>query len=289
MNSMRTSGLRAGGWTTSIQEQLSTFSVTGENELLTANEDLSLVRSLSITQLSLGYNFNEEFSLQASLPFVARSFDRFERFSKVRDTEYGLGDSSLLGTYSPYSYGTVDERIFIGLLAGLKLPTGDPGSLKSAADSGSTDGSVNIQGRGLSLGSGSVDVPLGAVAYLRTGRAVLFTSGLYTIRGEGSADYRFANDLSWSAAPGWLFVLGEEETLTVSVGLAGEHKGRDRLRGTSVGRTAANNLYAGPDVFFSVSNKVSIQLSFELPISIDVGGAAVEPETRSRASVLWSF
>lgn len=289
MNSLRTSGLQAGRWTTSLQEQVSTFSITGENRLLTANEDLSLVRALSVTQFSLGYNISEEFALQASLPFVARRYDRFERFRKVSDTEYGLGDASLLGTYSPYSVGSVEERVFLALIGGIKAPTGDSGSLRSAASQENADGDVSIQGRGLSLGSGSIDIPLGGVGYLRSGRMVLFTSGLYTFRGEGAADYRIANDLVWSAAPGWLFILGEEETLTLSLGISGEHKGRDRLRGEVIGRTASNNIYLGPDLFFAISNKVSLQLSFELPVSVDVGGAAVEPESRSRFSLLWSF
>jgi hypothetical protein len=289
MNSLRTSGLQSGSLTTSLQEQVSTFSITGENRLLTANEELSLVRTLSVTQLSVGYNINEEFALQASLPFVARRYDRFERFRRVSETEYGLGDASLLGTYSPYSSGNVEERVFLALVGGVKVPTGDSGSLKSAASREDSNGDVTIQGRGLSLGSGSVDVPLGAVGYLRSGRLVLFTTGLYTFRGEGAADYRIANDLAWSTSPGWLFVLGEEETLTLSLGISGEHKGRDRLRGEVVGRTASNNIYVGPDLFFAMSNQLSLQLSVDLPLLVDVGGAAVEPESRSRFSILWSF
>jgi hypothetical protein len=289
INSLRTSGLQAGSITTSLQEQVSTFSVTGENQLLTANEELSLVRVLSVTQLTLGYNLSDEFGLQASLPFVARRFDRFERFQRVSESEYGLGDASLLGTYSPYSSGTVDERIFLALLAGIKAPTGDSGSLKRAASTENSNGEVALQGRGLSLGSGSVDIPAGGVGYFRSGRLVLFTTGLYTFRGEGAAGYRIANDLAWSAAPGWLFVLGEEETITLSLSLSGEHKGRDRLKGEAVSRTASNNIYLGPELFFAMSNRLSLQLSVDLPLSVDVGGAAVEPESRSRFSVSWSF
>jgi hypothetical protein len=118
---------------------------------------------------------------------------------------------------------------------------------------------------------------------------VLFTSAQYTIRTEGAADYRFADDLLWSVAPGWLFLIEEERNLTLSAVFSGEHKGSDHIHGELLPRTASNNLYLGPELFYSFSNRFSLQLAFDLPVATDVGGAAVKPETRSRASVSFSF
>jgi hypothetical protein len=289
MNALRTTGLQPGAWTLGAQEQFSTFDVRGENDLRTTQKDLELIRNLSVTQFSLAYNVTDQLSIQTNLPLIGRSYDRFERFKKVRDSEIGLGDGSIFTTYSPYSYNDIDTRFFIAGLAGVKLPTGDTGSLKRITQESGDDAQTLIQGRGLTLGTGSVDIPLGIVSYARSGRALIFSSAQYTIRNEGAADYRFANDFVWSAAPGWLFLIGEERSLSLSAVLSGEHKGSDHVDGVLLPRTATSNLYLGPELFYSASNRVSAQLGIDLPIALDVGGAAVQPETRTRIALSYSF
>jgi hypothetical protein len=289
INTLRSTGLQAGSFTLGAQQQLSTFDVRGENDLRTTESDLELIKTLSVSQISLGYNISNSLAAQINAPFIIRSYDKFERFKKVSESEAGLGDMSLTGTYSPYSYTDVDSRIFLATVGGVKLPTGDTGSLTRVATEDPNTADQRIQGRGLTLGTGSVDVPLGAVAYVRSGRLVGFSSAQYTIRGEGAADYRFANDLLWTAAPGYLFLLGEEESLSISAVLSGEHKGDDRLNGARLSKTSANNLYLGPEIFYAASNRLSVQLALDLPISLDVGGAAVKPETRSRIALSLSF
>lgn len=289
MNTLRSAGLQDGAFTVGLQEQFNTFRITGDNDLRTTESDLELIKNLSVTQFTAAYNITSAWALQTNIPFVVRDYETFERYQKVRETESGIGDASILTTYSPYSYTSTDARFFIAGLAGLKLPTGDSGSLKRISSAETTNSTYDVQGRGLTLGSGSLDVPLGLVTYGRLGRATLFASAQYTIRTEGAADYRFADDVTWSAAPGWLFLLGEEENLTLSLVCSGENKGSDHIQGQLLPRTAANNVYLGPEIFYSVSNRIFVQLGVDLPVAIDVGGAVVEPETRSRASITWSF
>jgi hypothetical protein len=289
MNSLRSTGLRPKVWTLGVSEQFSTFRIRGENELRTTETDLELIRNLSVTQFTVAYNVSSQVAFQINAPLVVRNYEHFERFAKVRDTEAGLGDMSLLGTYSPYSWSDVESRVFVAGFGGVKAPTGDTGSLTRIVSEDGESASTQIQGRGLTLGTGSVDVPLGLVAYGRRGRLQLFSSAQYTIRTEGAADYRFADDLSWSAAPGWLFILGEEESIATSLVVSGESKGGDHVNGQFLPKTAANNVYMGPEVFYSVTDRLSILLGVDLPLSVDVGGAAVKPETRSRAMVSFAF
>jgi hypothetical protein len=289
MNALRTTGLQFDAVTVGVQEQLSTFRVRGENDLRTTDENLELIKTLSVTQFSLAYNPSSELAVQVNAPFVVRSYDHFERYRKVQETESGLGDSSIISTYSPYSYTDVERRFFIAGLAGLKLPTGDTGSLKRVAQEGDSSAADRIQGRGLTLGTGSVDVPVGILSYGREGRMVLFGSAVYTFRTEGAADYRFADDLNWSVAPGWLFLLGEEESLTFSTVVSGEDKGSDHLDGELLPRTAMSNIYLGPELFYAIAGKMSLQLAFDMPIIVDVGGASVKPETRTRLALSWTF
>jgi hypothetical protein len=65
--------------------------------------------------------------------------------------------------------------------------------------------------------------------------------------------------------------------------------GGDHLNGEFLSKTAVNNLYLGPELFYSLTNRVSVLFGIDLPIAIDVGGAAVKPETRSRLAVTVSF
>lgn len=289
MNSLRSTGLQPGAWTFGASEQFSTFKVRGENELRTTEGDLELIRNLSTTQFIGAYNLSSQVALQVNAPLVVRNYDHFERFAKVRDTEAGFGDMSILGTYSPYSYNDIESRFFIAGLGGLKLPTGDTGSLTRVASQDGSSSSSEIQGRGLTLGTGSVDVPLGLVAYGRSGRLQMFGSAQYTIRTEGAADYQFANDLAWSVSPGWLFLLGEEESIACSLVFSGENKTGDHVNGEFLPKTAANNLYLGPELFYSLTNRVSVVAGVDLPVAVDVGGAAVKPQTRSRLAVSVSF
>jgi len=289
MSSMRSVGLQSGAWTFGLTEQFSTFRVRSDNDLRTTDSDIELIRNLSVTQVTSAYNISESFSLQVNLPLVIRNYYRFERFAKVSDTEAGLGDMSILSSYSPYSYNDVQHRIFFAGFAGLKVPTGDTGSLTRVASQDGDTSDDRIQGRGLTLGTGSVDVPLGIVAYGRSGRMQAFASAQYTIRTEGASEYRFANDLSWSISPGWLFLIGEDQNISASLALSGETKGGDHLDGELLSKTAVNNLYLGPELFYSLTNRISILFGIDLPIAIDVGGAAVKPETRSRFAVSMSF
>jgi hypothetical protein len=86
-----------------------------------------------------------------------------------------------------------------------------------------------------------------------------------------------------------LFILGEEKSIATSLVVSGERKGGDHVNGALLPKTAVNNVYMGPEVFYSISGRVSVLLAVDLPISIDVGGAAVKPETRSRAMVSVAF
>lgn len=289
INTLRSAGLRSGSYTLGAQQQISTFNVRGENDLRTTESDLELIKTLSVTQGSVGYNISDSIAAQLNVPFIIRNYDKFERFKKINETEAGFGDMSLSGTYSPYSYNDTNSRIFVAATSGIKLPTGDTGSLTRVASEDPNTADNRIQGRGLTLGTGSFDFPFGLITFARVGRIVGFASGQYTIRGEGAADYRFANDLLWTAAPGYLFLLGEEESLTASVVISGEQKGDDRLNGNAMTKTSASNMYLGPELFYSVTDQISLQFAMDFPVVLNVGGAAVKPETRSRLAVSFSF
>lgn len=292
VNATRSVGLQEGGWTASFAQQVSRFKTRGDSALRTADTDLELVKTFSTSQLSASYNLTSELGVQLALPIIVREYDHFVNFRRQRGTDSGLGDMTSLMTYSPYSQNTPEERTFLLFFGGLKLPTGDTGSLKRVVDSAEVAGgdpSTSLQGRGLALGSGSVDVPFGFTVYHREDRLFALLIAQHTFRNEGEADYRFANDTSWSATPGYLFLLNDDNNLSLGMTVSGEHKGNDRLAGITLDRTSVNNIYVGPEVLFSWQNRLTAQAAIDLPVAVDVGGAAVEPDFRVRASLNWIF
>src|SRR5580765_1443530 len=79
------------GLYTGVAEQFTHFDTLQEDgEKVPNDADQSL--DSSITQVLLGYNFNERFGIQFTAPLIHRSFRRAEAGAIETGTESGLGD-----------------------------------------------------------------------------------------------------------------------------------------------------------------------------------------------------
>src|SRR5262245_30961592 len=56
----------------------------------------------SISQVFVGYTFNDRIGLQLNVSIIYRSFKRPEGFEIDRGTVSGIGDVSLIGHFQPY-------------------------------------------------------------------------------------------------------------------------------------------------------------------------------------------
>lgn len=151
-----------------------------------------------------------------------------------------------------------------------------------------------IHGHDLALGSGSVDGILGAQLF-GSWRQLFATAFVqYLIRGSGSFDYRYANDLLFGAGPGVYVLtgsdwLGAPYALRAQVLLNGETKGNDSIGGESETDTAVTALYLGPTFGFGWGVHLGAELGMEFPVLQHNTGLQIMPDYRLRGAFTWRF
>jgi hypothetical protein len=264
----------------------------------------------SITQLVAGYSFTPRFALQVNVPLIYRSFERPEGFAIDRGTESGLGDISLLGKFvlfhkesgggrRPNLDDTKNPRmekhepdltVSALLIGGVKFPTGNSSRLKEEFNEIETPGAPvsGIHGHDLTLGTGSYDAIVGGQTSLRY-KSFFFQGDVqFTLRGDGSHQYHFANDLSWSGGPGYYFVRNHKVIVGLQCACSGEHKDVDRFRGQPADDTGITSVFLGPRVVASIG-KISGELAAAFPLLIDNTALQVVPDYRLQASLAVRF
>jgi hypothetical protein len=246
----------------------------------------------SVTQLFGGYNFNDRIGLQLNLPVIYRSFRRPNELGGIDSgTESGIGDLSLLGNVLAYSRQKKHSTVLLNLQGGMKFPTGDTSRLQEEFYEvedpiGPPSG---IHGHDLTLGTGSFDGVIGGSLFARSGK--FFMNGVvqYAIRTTGDYDYLFANDLTWAGGPGAFLLLRDELTLSLAALVSGETKGRDTFQGTTAQDTGVTAVYLGPQINFTWSDKLSVHVGADLPVSVENTALQTVPDYRVRAGVTWRF
>ena len=263
----------------------------------------------SITQLVAGYSINSRFALQINVPIIYREFKRPEGFAIDRGTESGLGDVTLLLKTVLFQYSTGARREFrvegknpvtiehepdfttsVVLLTGVKFPTGGTSRIKEEFNEVEVPGAPasGIHGHDLTLGTGSYDGIFGALASLRY-KSIFFEANVqFTWRSDGAHDYSFANDLSWSAGPGYYLVRNPETIVGLQFVVSGEHKDLDRFRGEPAGDTGITSVFVGPRVVAS-RGRFSAEVAVDLPVKIDNTALQVVLDYRLRGAISFHF
>ena len=265
----------------------------------------------SITQLLFGYDFVPKLGVQLNVPIIDRQFRRMEADGLHRGSESGFGDLSLLAVARPYSLITEDVVFRTGLFAGLELPSGDPDRIGEELAEGNGDaeegehagartvrqahegedhGVVSgVHGHDLALGSGSVDGLIGGSVFTSWRRLFGSASLQYAIRGEGSFDYRYANELNWLVETGGYVVLEHDWSLALQAVAGGAYKGNDVLDGQSTDDTRIAFTFLGPGLTFTWGESLGVDLTGDLPVSRHNTGVQIVPSYRIRGGVTWHF
>ncbi|MDB6063997.1 MAG: hypothetical protein JWR26_205 [Pedosphaera sp.] len=234
----------------------------------------------SVSQVFVGYNINSRASLQLNVPVIYRSFGSA---TSGRQSESGVGDISLIGSYVAYEKLSEDFTFNWTMLGGVKFPTGNPNRL------GDEDFADGIGGHDLALGSGSFDGIVGTGIYTRWKRLFFAGTVQYAIRSEGSFEHQYANDLTWSSGPGVYLALKHSHTLSLQAVVSGETKGKDTFSGVDDGDSAETIVYLGPQLGFTWKDKLGIVAGVDLPVSIYNSGVQVVSDYRVHAAVTWRF
>ncbi len=298
-NVSRLQGHSPGAFTVSLSEQYTNFdraNSSPENSI----RDGELVRGFSTTQVALAYDLTKEFGIQATLPLITRRFDKIEHYRSETKSDEGIGDASLVGTYSFINYRTSESMLVVEFTAGIKIPTGDTGVLKDVSTEedeeaversflkhhqiGSASG-----GRALTFGTGSYDYIVGLNLISRYQRYLAVSSAQYTVRTEGDFNYEFADDFLMSAGAGYYLALGDDFTLAGIVVLTGEFKGKDHLDSELVSGSNVSNLYVGPQLLFTLNEAIGGELGVDFRVTDEDEEATVVPTTRMRASMSYRF
>lgn len=279
-------GLHAG-----FAEQYTSFGTLQNNGAKVPNTVGQYMDS-AVTQTFLRYNFNKRLDLQLTMPIIERHYKRPSGTSVQTGNVFGIGDMSLIGRVMPYQKFTTHFSLNTHIIGGIKFPTGSTTRLaEELSEVAPAPGEVpsGIHGHDLTLGSGSFDGVIGGDAYLRWYRFLATTSIQYAIRSTGSYDYRFANDLQWSAGLGGYFLLRDTMTLAGQAVFSGDHKGLDTMSGTSMDDTGITTLYGGPALLLTWKEKLGATLAADIPIVMDNTALQVVPTYRIRASLMWYF
>ena len=296
------------GWYAAVGEQFTRFATVQVNGREVSNPAGQYENS-SITQLVAGYSINDRFALQLNIPLIYREFKRPEGFAIDRGTESGLGDVSLLLKTVALHYSSPARRTFevegknpiaieqepdftasAVLLTGLKFPTGDSSRLEEEFHEVVIPGAP-VSGshvHDLTLGTGSYDGIFGEHTSLRYKNVFLETNVQFILRGDGTHQYHFANDLGCSGGPGYYFVRQRDTIIGLQFDVTGEYKDVDRFRGKKAEDTGITSTFVGPRIVAS-RGRWSAEIAAEFPVSIDNTALQVVPDYRLRGGISFHF
>ena len=253
-----------------------------------ANDDRQSLRS-SLTQVVVGYQLNRRFGIQANLPLIDRSFRRPEGETIERGSVSGLGDATVLAHYRAVESYVGDTTVVWSFLGGVKLPTGDSARLAEEAAEDDQGEASGVHGHDLALGSGSVDGLVGTSGFFRWRRWLLNVEAQYALRRHGDHDYRYADDLIWSVAPGYFVFLDEGRSLSLTLAVSGERKGEDRFAGAAAEDTAIRAVYAGPALAYASGQRLYAQLAVDLPVEQHNSALQIVPDWRLCCGLTWRW
>jgi hypothetical protein len=179
----------------------------------------------------------------------------------------------------------------VNLIGGIKLPTGNSSRIAEEFNENDVPGAPpsGVHGHDLALGSGSVDGIAGLAVYARYHSFFFQADTQYAIRSTGSFDYRYANAVSYSGGPGFLFINNRTTRAGLQAVISGEDKGRDRFGGEIEGDTGINIVYAGPRLIFSHRDCVTAEIGADLPVYIHNTSFQTVPSYRIRAGFVVRF
>ena len=294
------------GFSAYLTEQFTSYNTyeNAGNTNLPVNEWLQS----SITNVVLGYGFVRPVRVEVTVPFINREFYRLKDQSIDRGNVTGLGDVTVLGRLTAVDRVLSDASLVrLELLAGLELPTGDtdelaeeeesegPASaLRSAPGSarprhGGDDGPTGIHDQDLALGSGSVDVILGANAFATYRRLFGATGFQYGVRSRGAHGYRYDNDLAFHFGVGGYVLTHSAMSLALEARLAGETKGNDEQHGETVTGSGLTALYVGPQLHATYEERARFAVSIQRPVLQSVSELQLVRDYRVLVGIGWQF
>ncbi|RMG42291.1 MAG: hypothetical protein D6719_06725 [Candidatus Dadabacteria bacterium] len=303
-----------GSFQVGVAERFTRFSGKAEEDGVSGATNSQQYMNSAVTQFYFNYRATTDLSFQLTLPYIYRSFRRVSDGTIEKGSLSGIGDLALLVNADFIKKTFNSSSLSSNLYAGLKLPTGDSGRLSEEADSdsepagnspaksllpssfkpfitrhGSAENGSLVGGDDLTPGSGSVDLLIGSNLRYEYQRYFVNTSLQYVLRSEGSYDFRYGNEVSWSVAPGYMIALQHSYSASFLLNLSSESKANDRVNGEKIPLSAHDRIFLGPSIAFTYGLRWYGEAGLQLPIKSPPDSRGVEPDYRVNAVINCRF
>lgn len=248
----------------------------------------SYTRTHSVT-LGLDYSTNADWGINLQLPYIIRDHSTLGTASngvvagpgggQYDSQTSDLGDMRIIGRYQGFS-----SKIHIGLLFGLKLPTGNYKDNGTSTDP-TAPGPVPMD-RGLQPGSGTTDVIVGA--YYNdaiTPNWGYFTQIMYQAATYSADSYRPGDSLNATLGlryAGFDYVVPQLQ-------LNFRNVQRDTGANADNVSTGGTLLYISPGLIAAVTDRVSTYAFIQLPLYQNLNGVQLAPRFIPSVGVRYSF
>ncbi len=267
----------------------------------------------SITHIVPGYNFNSWLGVSVNIPVTYLNFRRTDlRYSLTappvlfteKGTEFGLGDTALIGRVTVFQKSAMRYGVFVNLLGGVKFPTGDASRLDSEVAQAQLFESLlppgtphdplahsiaSVHPHMLALGSGSYDGVFGLTANARWKRWFFNGQFQYYLRTKGEAGFQYGDELIVSGGPGAYVFFGDSWTLSLQANAIYDTMGRDELIGKISDRTGETAWYMGPFLTLTIGGHFSANAGVDVPLRIANNGFQSVPDYEVRGGLSWRF
>ncbi len=266
--------LRQGTGTISSAEAAATPNPTSPGD----NAEVEKITDNKYLTATLDYNDGKTWGLSVALPYINRSHSTLgvggDGFAADPTSGYdssgsGIGDVRIVGRY----YGFSSEKK-LGILFGLKLPTGNTKQTSVAVD-GTTAIDVDP---GLQLGTGTTDAIIGAYYFDNLSQdwdyfvQAQFQSAINN-SDMAAGSYRPGNSVN---VTGGLRYHGFD-AFTPTVQINGRNVNTDSGDAADKFSTGGTLIYLTPGVIVPVTSRVSAYSNLQIPVYQNVNGIQIAP------------
>ncbi len=260
-------------------EQLEAFAAQGR-------EGVHSVDTILSTSLSFAYGLNDDLSLTARLPYVARENIRESELeggipeAHTHGDSAGFGDLLLFGQYRALRFRETDFSVHLGL----KAPTGETHD--------KDDEGIRFESE-FQSGTGSWDYFLGGAVSRTRGRLGYHANLLYQRTTEGSQSTEFGDALFYNAALSYRLDGHDhsphdhahtdaptELVWDLIMELNGATRWKNKVDGETEANSGATTLVLSPGIKLSAPNGFGGFVSIGLPLVENLSGKQTELGTR---------
>jgi hypothetical protein len=239
--------------------------------------------------LGIDYRVNPDWGVNVQLPFIDRSHSTLGTASDGTTPGPGggqydsktssIGDAKVIGRYQGFS-----PQHNLGVLLGLKLPTGSHTETGTSTDPTAPD-QVPID-RGLQPGTGATDLIIGAYYFDALNRNWdYFTQGIYQAALNSKDKFKPGKGLNLNFG---LRYMGFAD-LTPQIQLNARHVERDSGANADTVSTGGTLLYISPGIVVPVSKQASVYGFVQLPVYQDVNGVQLAPRYLASVGARFAF